>query len=214
MEHNDIGAYNIGMVRRTAVGYLNLLREQYALLGDAVEDFYAGKEVRAIDISVRIRTLVHGTSSSTPYLSFIDPDFWDLMIYHLPRKKDHPDAVLVIKQPIMLSADGAARFQRPTFVEPGAEYELAPIRQWWTEEYLVLGSVRSSKKQIVLDLANKDGGAHVDEDVPKRHAFASFPPVRLGSGDKIVQPNLARATVAQAGEELRECIERHFPGIK
>lgn len=202
------------MVQRTPAGYLNLLKEQYSLLRDAVEDFYAGKEVRAIDISVRIRTLVHGTTSSTPYLAFIDSDFLDLMIYHLPRRKDRPDAVLVIKQPIMLSGDGSARFQRPTFVEPGAEYELVPIRQWWNEEYLVLGSVRSSKRQIVLDLANKDGGAHVDGDVPTRHAFASYPPVRLGSGEKIIQPNLARATVAQAGEELRECIERHFPGIK
>jgi hypothetical protein len=202
------------MVQRTQVGYLNLLKEQYALLRDAVEDFYAGKEVRAVDISVRIRTLVHGTASSTPYLSFIDPDFLDLMIYHLPRKHDHPDAVFVLKQPIELSGDGAARFLRPVFVEPGPDYELVPLRQWWTEEYLVLGSVRSSKKQMVLDLANKDGGAHVDEDVPTRHVVASYPPVRLGSGENTIQPNLARATVAQAGEELRECMERHFPGIK
>ena len=201
------------MVKRTPVGYLNLLKDQYALLKDAVEDFYAGKEVRAIDISVRIRTLVHGTASSTPYLSFIDPDFLDLMIYHRPRKHDHPDAVFVFKQPIELRGDGAARFLRPVFVEAGSDYELVPLRQWWTEEYLVLGSVRSSKKQVVLDLANKDGGAHVDENVPTRHAVVSYPPVRLGSGENIVQPNLARATVAQAGEELRECIKRHFPGI-
>jgi len=30
---------------------------------------------------------------------------------------------------------------------------------------LVIGEVRSSKKQVVIDVANKDGGAHVDDDV-------------------------------------------------
>jgi hypothetical protein len=202
------------MVQRTPAGYLNLLKDQYGLLSDAVEDFYAGKEVRAVDISVRIRTLVHGTTSSTPYLSFLDPNFLDLMIYHLQRKHDHPDAVFVLKQPFEIRSDNSSRFVRPTFVEPGSEYELVPLSQWWSEEYLVIGSMRSSKKQIVLDLANKDGGAHVDEDIPKRHVVASEPPVRFGIGENTRQPNLARAIVAQAGEELRECMARHFPGIR
>jgi hypothetical protein len=202
------------MVQRTPTGYLNLFKEQYDLLRAGIEDYYAGKEARAVDISVRIRTLVHSTASSTPYLSFIDPNFLDLLIYHQPRKHDQPGAVLVMKHRFQLRGDGTTKFLRPAFTEEGSTYELVPLRQWWTEEFLVIGTVRSSKKQVVLDLANKDGGAHVDEDVPVRHAAASFPPVRFGIGEKQVQPNLARATVALAGEELRECIERHFPGVK
>jgi hypothetical protein len=77
-----------------------------------------------------------------------------------------------------------------------------------------MGTVRSSKKQVVLDLGNKDGGAHVDEEIPPRHAIASRPPVLLGVNENFVQPNLARATVAQAGAELQEYLERHFPSVK
>jgi hypothetical protein len=79
---------------------------------------------------------------------------------------------------------------------------------------LVIGAVRSSKKEVVLDVANKDGGAHVDPEVPSRHAAASEPPLIFGLNENAVRPNLARSTVAQAGNELLDYIERHFPSVK
>jgi len=85
------------------------------------------------------------------------------------------------------------------------------LEQWWTKEYLALGTVRSSKKQITLDIANKDGGAHVDADVPIRHAAASEPPVVFGGpGGQFYRLNLARGIVAEAGSELLEYLGRHF----
>jgi hypothetical protein len=113
-------------------------------------------------------------------------------------------------QGISMSGDGTSKIIRDDF-KLGL-HELVPLEQWWTEPYLKIGlTVHSSKKQVVLDVANKDGGAHVDpEGVPTRHAAATEPPFQFGVNNSLVRPNLARSTVAQAGNELRDYIERHF----
>jgi hypothetical protein len=111
--------------------------------------------------------------------------------------------------PIQMSGDGTSRIIRDDFTK--GVHELVPLEQWWTDECLVIGQVRSSSKQLVLDVANKDGGAHVDAEVPARHAIASEPPFAFGVNENFVRPNLARSTVAQAGNELRDYLERHFP---
>ena len=68
--------------------------------------------------------------------------------------------------------------------------------------------MRSSKKNVVLDVANIDGGAHVDPNIPLRHAAASEPLFQFGVNENFVRPNLARVTVAQAGHELLDYIVR------
>ena len=49
-----------------------------------------------------------------------------------------------------------------------------------------------------------------DDDVPSRHVVATLPPFRFGVNENFVQPDLARGTVAQAGGELLDYLERHF----
>lgn len=197
------------MVARSQAGYVKALKEQYELLKDAVSAFYAGNEARANDVAVRIRVLVYNSKTSKALLSYLAPDYLKMPIYHKPTAS--PKAVLLVKQSIRFSADGKSEVVREDFTS--ADYKLVPLERWWTEDYLVIGSIRSSKKQIVLDVANKDGGAHVDGEVPVRHAAASEPPITFGYNQNLIRPNLARSTVAQAGNELLNFIERHFPSI-
>jgi hypothetical protein len=197
---------------RSPTSYLGLLRDQYVLLKDAVDGFYEGNEAKANDVAIRIRVLVHNTKQSTALLSLVTEDFMKLSIYHRVKTESERNAVFVLKLPIILSGDGKAGFIRDDFTNPS--YELVPLERWWTEDYLRIGPVYSSKKQIVLDLANTDGGAHVAPEVPYRHAAATEPPLVLGSNENAIRPNLGRGTVAQAGCELLDCIERHFPSAK
>ena len=196
------------MVNRNPDNYPRLLKDQYGLLKDAVVGFYTGNEAKANDVAVRIRILVHSTSESQPLLFLVAANYLELSIYHKPASKD---AIFVMNQPMRLSGDGAAVFIRDDFTSPS--YVMVPLSRWWTEEYLIMGAIRSSKKQIVVDVANKDGGAHIDPKVPLRHAVASAPPLFVGSKDKSFRPNLARIIVAQAGNELLNYIERHFPNV-
>jgi hypothetical protein len=63
------------MVTRTPAGNAKLFKEQYGLLKAAVNDYFDGVEARAIDIAVRIRTLVHATGISHAFLATIDPNY-------------------------------------------------------------------------------------------------------------------------------------------
>jgi hypothetical protein len=191
---------------------LNLLKDQYGLLKDAVDGFYAGNEAKANDVAVRIRTLVHNTDQSKALLSRVATNYKDLPIYHRANTTHHPKAVFVLNQPIQMGSDGKSKFIRDDFTSP--DYILVSLERWWNEDYLVIGAIRSSKKQVVLDVANKDGGAHVDPEVPLRHVAASEPPLIFSVNENAVRPNLARSTVAQAGNELLNYLERHFPSIK
>ena|SRR5271154_5938138 len=201
-----IMVFSSEMVTRSQAGNAKLLKDQSALLKDSVDDFYVGIEAKAIEIAVRIRTLVHNTSSSHAFLATIDPNYRNLDIYR--RTPPNPKVIFAIPAGIQMSGDGTAKFIRDDFSSP--QHELVTLERWWSEEYLIIGNVRSSKKDVVLDVANKDGGAHVDPNVPERHAAASEPPFLFGVNDNFKQPNLARVTVAQAGNELLDYIERHF----
>lgn len=194
------------MITRSPAGNAKALKEQYELLKNALNDYYAGVEVRAIDVAVRIRALVHDTKDSHAFLATMDPNYRTLDIYHRPPLGKN--VVFAIRQGIQMSGDGKSKSIRDDFKL--GFHELVPLERWWTEEYLRIGPVHSSKSQIVLDVANKDGGAHVDPNVPARHIAASEPPIRFGVNENSVQPNLARSTVAQAGNELLDYLERHF----
>jgi hypothetical protein len=175
-------------------------------LKDSVNDYYAGVEARAIDVAVRIRTLVHDTDKSHAFLGTIDPNFQKLDIY---RKRPAPkDVVFSIPMHLHVSGVGPSKIIKDDFAL--GFHELIPLERWWTEDYLRIGAVRSSKRRVVLDVANTDGGAHVDPEVPARHVVASEPPLRLGQNENSVRPDLARSTVAQAGHELLDYLERHF----
>jgi hypothetical protein len=197
------------MVTRSPAGNVRVLKDQYDLLKDALNDYYAGIEAKAIEVAVRIRTLVHDTDKSHAFLASIDPKYAQLDIYRKPPPRKN--AVFAIPTGIQMSGDGTSKIIRDDFAL--GLHELVPLERWWTEEYLIIGQVRSSKKQAVLDVANKDGGAHVDPEVPTRHAVASEPPFLFGVNQNFVRPNLARSTVAQAGYELQNYLERHFPTL-
>lgn len=195
----------------------NLLKAQYDRLRDAVDGYYAGKKEQVLNVATAIRVLVHdkpGTSSRS-LLSRLNPQYWDLTIYD--RLPPHPNAVLTIRTPLVLTGGGPTRFIRPQFIED--LYHLVSMKVWWTANYQALGRDNwLSKETIVRNVADKDGGTHVDGTVPVAHATLSEPPVRIGteSGNQrsFIQPNIAYDVTAQAGCELQECLERHFPSVR
>jgi hypothetical protein len=194
------------MVTRTSAGNAKVLKEQYELLKDAVNGYFAGTEIKAIVAAVHIRTLVHDTDRSDAFLATIDPNFKKLDIY----RKRQPSSKAVFWMPVgvQMSGDGISRIIRDDFKQ--GVHELVPLERWWIDPYLVIGEVRSSKKQVVIDVANKDGGAHVDDNVPSRHVAATLPPLLFGVNENFIRPDFARGTVAQAGGELPDYLERHF----
>jgi hypothetical protein len=84
------------MVTRTPAGNAKVLKEQYELLKDAVNGYFAGTEIKAIVAAVHIRTLVHNTDRSDAFLATIDPNFKKLDIY----RKRQPSSKAVFWMPV------------------------------------------------------------------------------------------------------------------
>jgi hypothetical protein len=194
----------------------NLLRTQYNRLRDALDGYYAGKREQLLNVATTIRVLVHdkpGTSSRS-LLSRLNPGYWDLPIYN--KLPPHPDSVLTIHSRLVFTGGQATRIVRPRF--DTTTYRMVPLKIWWTADYQILGRKRLSKSEIILTVADKDGGAHIDEKVPQSFAALSEPPVRYGSEEMgkltFVQPNMAYDVTAESGCELQEYLERHFPFVK
>jgi hypothetical protein len=198
------------MVVRNPGNDTKLVQDQYCRLKDAVESFYAGKDVQALNIAVTIRVLLHETSNSKSLLSRLHSDYWNLTIYDKPPLA--PKTIFALRTPLVISGDGTKRIIRPQF--DSDLYQLVPLNRWWSDEYQPLGTLRLSKREIVLNVAHKDGGAHIDGKVPDHHATLSEPPFLFemdNGGEKhLMQPNMAYGIAAQAGCELQDYLERHF----
>jgi hypothetical protein len=193
--------------KRDAANDINLLREQYLRLASALDGYYSGHEFEALNAAVCLRVLVHDTPKSRSMLSRFGKKHRDLDIRH---KRVNPEAVAIsIKVAMRISGDGESKIVRSDFSVP--DYDLVPLDKWWSSPYQVVGTTWQSKQKIVLDVANKAGGAHVDDKVPLRHAQLVEPPFMFGlAGQTLTRPNLAYAITAQAGCEMQDYLERHF----
>src|SRR5208282_5343190 len=68
------------------------------------------------------------------------------------------------------------------------------------------------RKQVVLILSNKEGGAHVDpnEDPNYVRLLTDLPLSFADYGLPVETPDLARFLTAQSGVEMLECLKRNF----
>lgn len=223
MEHNMQTAERARMIER--------LKEQEHLLNKAVGDFYAGDTISALSIAVIVRVLVHETGSSTPLLKYLTDNYQALEIKN--KAPDEADALeanarrryLTTFCPLGFSIGPGGLSNYADLSSP--MYELVPLKSWWNRTCLIFpygpvsdfGNVSHgifSKKQLTLILANKEGGAHVDVELPEEYvALVTTSPVTAfvnGAPDNTV--NLARSMVAQTGVELLDCVRRNFAGLE
>ena len=194
--------------RRTRL--LANLDEQRHLLRKSIDDMAAGDLVEALRISAILRVLVHETGSSTPLLKQLATNYLDLKIFdERPRAKEDPEPVLSVPIQFRMSSEGV-------FLEPqlSGSQVLGTLGRWWERPSLViLGLGGFSRRELVLGLANKEGGAHVDLKVSTRYqGLLDFKRFQMGSGESEVTPvNLSRLMVGQAGVEMFDCLKRNFP---
>lgn len=204
---------------------LQKLKEQTHLLKKATDDFYAGDHIAALNIAVRIRTLVHETDRSIPLLKLIRSDYQAAEIYDkMPAETDDAEQSAVTGGfvshcSVGIQIGGGSFSPFIDFTSPS--YRLVPLGDWWKRACIIVPYGRFphaerhaifSKKHLVLTLANKEGGAHVDVKLPPDYvALVTDSPLKIFvNGVERDTVNLARYAVAQAGGELLECINRVF----
>lgn len=150
----------------------SLLTTQKYRLATALNNFYsadtqnsAAGDAAAIEIAQAIRVLVHGDEA---LLKQLMPDLEDRPIGFDPTVVEQvPDVELTpgtfsqtrgVPQDVVIMGD-RVRYDRQKLTSSTPR---ASLRDWWRRDCWNSGANSITNREIVLGLANKDGGAHVD----------------------------------------------------
>lgn len=173
------------------------------------------KEVLALPISTAIRVLVHDTEKSTSLLQHLrkkDVNFFSTN--HITKNESiHLGLVRRINVGVNNGVGGEARYwplcNEKYFPMPSSKASI-PFKQWWETEVIFSSPTsRLTRKELVLAVANKDGGAHFDSKVQKkyddfRHSWSGGSTlIGIKSGIKRGYDNIPiYPTIRQIGHEL------------
>jgi hypothetical protein len=183
-------------------------------------------EAEALDICIPIRVIVHHVpeKKSLAVLSHIASDFWDKPIHFrpliAPPSRTLPSGIhtmtVAVPLNITLKVGGAGNRGGTTFTRYRGDNNpesRVPLRDWWLGVCWDSGNNRVSNKDIILALANKEGGAHVDDDMTAKYKAAKSQG-RIAIGGKPVSDLVRLASlVGIAGDELLEYLRNNFPEI-
>ncbi len=174
--------------------------------------FYEGNFAESVRIATIIRTLVYEGGTNKPLLKQAQPNGLDLPILEHAGERPGEKAIFSFAVSARIGATIA-----PAVDLASSHHELSSVDAWWNAEVFTFQSrlgrqLVYTRKKVVLILANKEGGAHVDEqedpdyarllrDLPLSFAHFGFP---------IETPDLARFLTAQSGVEMLECLKRNF----
>lgn len=157
-----------------------------------------------------MRVFVHETGNSKPLLGQLTANYLQLEI--LDRKPMKEEKLPPgIQKAVVMSANKGVFLNPKLDVE---DYAPSILGKWWTRPCLILPGLGGlSRVEIVLGLADKEGGAHVDVNLPPRYRqLLASKQLQIGWTEEEVTPlNLSRYMTAQAAVELLDCLDRNFP---
>jgi hypothetical protein len=197
---------------------LAMLREQMDFLRTSVRAFYEGQFAESVRIATAIRVLVHETEKCKPLLKQARTNGLDLPILeHVGQHMgEHPDDEEIFNFAVSVRM-GPGATVAPAVDLASTHHTLSSVGPWWNRTVFSFRSQLGrqlvySRKKVVLTLADKEGGAHVDpkEDPDYVRLLTDKPLTFSFQGNPIQTPDLARFLTAQSGVEMLECLERNF----
>lgn len=212
-----------GEVDRNVSDYLDSLNEQMEFIVNACKLYDEGNYFYAKQIATHIRVLVHDTKQSISLFNLMEKK--DTMKFcstaSFPKK-----AVLHISfiSPVNKVIDGKSEHTFvPNLNESGSKSnkKWVNFETWYDQKVLVSGENTFTRKDMILYLANKDGGAHIDPYIEERYykiskGLESFlysssgPSERLSPNQDKPFLNLINAAVRQIAHELILSIRKNF----
>jgi hypothetical protein len=189
------------------------LQEQLELLRKSCENFDRGDLLEAKRIAVHLRILWHNTKKSTGLAS------------QLNLANEVVDTAFVVPPTFVYSgspeppsderrlfAIGGSRAYAPLFDHGPAGVSKSPFAQWWEGAVISDGEGHKfTRKDLVLAVANTDGGAHVDPKLDSAYYSltrkGTFGIIRVAPTDdpkvfrKVETPSPVAVTLRQIGHE-------------
>jgi tetratricopeptide (TPR) repeat protein len=147
--------------------YQKLLADHLRFIEKSAFEFDRGDTSEALRIATSLRVIFHQTAKSKALLEHLNA--WDIRLLTANKidlkglKEDVPDAPLAIIEWSIYPDTNVSQ----------TNDEYITVKKWWDEDPVTatLGHW-ITRKDIVMWVANKDGGAHVDGILPQNYIFS------------------------------------------
>jgi hypothetical protein len=170
-------------------------------LTTSCREYDSGNLDEAIRIATSLRVIFHNTGASTSLLVHLGATGIEILSTCGKPTTNNPEGYWPGLVQIVIDLAQETMKSNPKFnATPGA-HRMLPFSAWWDGEVVFYGGGRRIKrKQLVIDAANKDGGAHVDASLPPNYRWmiegsdASFCITRSDGSRKtcaLIAPHLA-----------------------
>jgi SEC-C motif len=201
-------------ITRTQNDFYLLLGEQLEFLKLSCASFDNGFEGEIKRLAVSVRVLVHDTGASTSLLALSNRK----NISFLDTSEPYDDENLLSHSSLVqihMSLQGA---KPKAHLDDVAQPSSIPFDAWWNGIVLVDSKKNEfSRKDIVLYLANKDGGAHVEHEIDEKYhnlrtnnALGWITVTSLEGGREIAGEDHIPATMRQIAHELIKSLDTGY----
>ncbi|WP_310600290.1 hypothetical protein [Desulfobulbus sp.] len=149
----------------------NKFEEHTELIKALCDCFDSGNEIVAVSIATAIRVLVHDTGSSTSLLTHLERKKGQFLNtnFRNPRESVHLGLVRRINVGVNDGQGGEAKYwplcDERYFSTPKEHFTFVPFDDWWGYRVFENQKFYLTRKDLVLAIVNKDGGAHFDKEV-------------------------------------------------
>ena len=193
------------------------LEEQRHLLDKSIREFASGDLAEGVRLAIALRVLVHVTGSSKPLLGQLNRNYLELKILDSKPTQEGsapPGTQKVVAMAVPISVKLT---EKGVFLDPDLNveaYATSIVGKWWTRPSLILPGLGGfSRREIVLGLADKEGGAHVDVNLsPRYRQLLDSKQLQMGWNEEGMSPlNLSRFMTAQGAVQLLDCLNKNFP---
>ncbi len=163
------------------VDFKEHLRRQLNFIQRSADHYDSGDEEEAIRIATSLRVMFHQKPASTSLLTHLGASRVNLASWCAPIQIP-PGAIMFFQCGItaiglLANANPPRAAYLPRFDGDGNR-RLTPFRRWWEGEAIykrggsgASQSIEIHRRDIVLWAVNKDGGAHVDAQLPEAYQF-------------------------------------------
>lgn len=194
------------------------LREQCDLLQITCETYDLGKEIVAKQLAVILRVLFHQTKQSHSLLGQLNlrSGYFVNTAHSLSPTNVASDFALASVQ---FTAGTGAKYKAMLGDGPPVTPGRKPFPEWWNDPVIKdQKGIKFSRRQIVLAVANTDGGGHVDpelEDAYKALTRDNSLRIYFSIGDGVDQEmgNPVLASLRQIAHETLATLKKNAPWL-
>jgi len=207
-------------VQQTTDELLNHLKQQIRFLINSAKSYDNGFEDEAKRLAVSIRILVYDTPKCKCLLTQLDKKrigFFDTASPYFPNNIAANNCLTIMR---FSPKDGATFIARLDNSPPSRANKRIPFDEWWSN--IIIGKDINqntfTRSDLVLNVANTDGGAHVDPKLNEAYAsFSRFNTLgwkvfRNGLSDDF-KNNPTLPSIRQIAHEVIKTLKDEFPDI-